>query len=638
MRSAPYGSWKSPISSDLIVAESVGLVDILLDAGDVYWIEARPRERGRHVVVRKAASASPTDVVPQDFNARTRVHEYGGGAVALGPGAVYASRFEDQRLYRCTPGIDPIAVTPAPADGESALRFANGFIDVRRNLWIGVREDHCDRGAEAANTLVSIDLARGGAGRVLVQGSDFYSSPRLSPDGNTLAWISWKHPSMPWTGTELWTGSFDGERVMNPIRIAGGVAEAVVQPEWSASGSLYFVSDRNNWWNLYRWRAGATVALHALDAEFARPPWEFGMSGYALAGGERLVCSYCQNGFWKLAILDADTLQWTPLDLPYTEFDHLRSDGNRAVFRAASPTEPRSIVALDLGTGAYEVLRRSTAVAENAVLRPFLSKPEALAFPTEKGESAYGLYYPPHNPEYSAPQTEKPPLLVKCHGGPTAAASTALDLTIHFWTSRGIAVLDVNYGGSSGFGREYRERLDLQWGIVDVDDCVNGAKYLATQGGADPHRTVMSGGSAGGYTTLAALSFRDFFRAGASLYGISDLAALARDTHKFESRYMYRLVGPYPRDAATYTARSPAFHAANVDVPVIFFQGSDDRVVPPDQTEMMVDALRKRGIPVGYLLFSGEGHGFRQAENIKRALDSQLYFFDMMVFGSGLQF
>lgn len=641
MHIAPYGSWKSPITSDLIAVASIGLIDVLVDADDVYWVEARPAEAGRHVLARRLPSGELRDVVPAGFNARTRVHEYGGAAVALCRGAVYASSFKDQRLYRCTGSDAPVALTPAPPDptnGERNLRYAAGVVDPTRNLWIGVREDHTVEGGEPVNALVAVDLERGGAGHVLVAGNDFYMSPRLSPDGKALAWIAWNHPEMPWSGTELWVAAFDGSRVFDARKISGNGTESIVQPEWSATGALYFVSDRTNWWNLYRWEADITAPLLDMEAEFAAPPWEFGLSSYAITTDGRLICAYSKEGLGHLGLLDPGSAELTAFDLPFTEYDHIRVRGDHAFFRAASPTEPRSVVGLNLRTGAYQVLRRSTEVATDPSVRPFLTQPEPISFPTEGHKTAHAFYYPPQNRDYKPPAGELPPLLVKCHGGPTGAASSALDLSIQFWTSRGIAVLDVNYGGSSGFGREYRERLNKSWGIVDVDDCVNAAKYLASEGRVDASRTVMAGGSAGGYTTLACLAFRDYFKGGASLYGIGDLAALARDTHKFESRYMERLVGAYPAERAVYEARSPAFHAGSLRAPVIFFQGTDDRIVPLGQTENMVKALRRNSIAVGYLLYSGEGHGFRQAENIKRTLDAQLLFFDVMVFKVGLQF
>jgi dipeptidyl aminopeptidase/acylaminoacyl peptidase len=630
---APYGSWRSPITSDLIVAESFSLLDVLLDGDDVYWLEGRPREAGRYVLVRRGGDGRTEDVNPAPFNARTRVHEYGGGAAAGAGGVVYSSNFADQRLYRLARGAEPVPLTPA-----GAWRYADGLIDTPRRRWVGVLEDHSDPGREAVNTLVAIDLDKGGPGEVLASGSDFYSSPRLSPDGRRLAWLSWRHPNMPWDGTELWQAEVaaDGS-LTGAAKVAGGERESAFQPEWSPDGRLYFISDRSGWWNLYRDEGGTAVALCPRAAEFGEAQWTFGMSTYAFLSAERLVCAYSERGLGRLAVLDLRSGDLTPFDLPYTSFASVRARGDRVAFRAGSPAHPTSVVVLPLN-GAPQVLRTATPLADDPALNRYFSRPEAVEFPTEGGKTAFGLYYPPFNPDYAAPEGEKPPLVVKCHGGPTSAASSTLDLRTQYWTSRGIAVLDVNYGGSTGFGREYRERLNGQWGVVDVDDCVNGAKFLAGRGAADERRAVITGGSAGGYTTLAALTFRDYFRGGASHYGVSDAEALARDTHKFESRYLDGLIGPYPAAQALYRERSPICHADRLNAPVTFFQGDEDRIVPPDQTERMVEALRRKGIPVGYLLFAGEQHGFRQGGNIRRALDAELYFYAALVFRTGLSF
>jgi dipeptidyl aminopeptidase/acylaminoacyl peptidase len=468
---------------------------------------------------------------------------------------------------------------------------------------------------------------------------------RLAPDGTKLAWLAWDLPNMPWDGTVLYLAALgvDGMPAGKPRAIAGGPTESIFQPEWSPDGtSLVFVSDRSGWWNLYRHdvATGTTEALAPRAAEFGQAQWAFGMSTYAFAGPGRIVCSYSEAGLGHLAVLDPASKALRPLDLPFTEFGSVRADGDRVAFLAASPTHAGCVVALDLPSGAHRVLKSSTDLLDRAdlALARYLTTVRSIEFPTTDGKTAYGLYYPPHNPDHAAPASENPPLLVKVHGGPTAAASSALSLRTQYWTSRGIGVLDVNYGGSTGFGRAYRERLYGNWGVVDVDDCVNGAKHLAAQGLADAARCVITGGSAGGYSALAALAFRDFFAGGASHFGVSDAAALARDTHKFESRYLDQLIGPYPQEEALYRARSPLHHAERISKPVIFFQGDEDAIVPPSQTEMMVEALRRNGNPVGYFLFAGEQHGFRKAGNIARSLDGELYFYAIEVFGCGLTF
>jgi dipeptidyl aminopeptidase/acylaminoacyl peptidase len=647
-KTASYGAWKSPITSDLIVAQAVGLSEVRLDSGEIYWLEGRPQERGRSVLVRAGiGSEDNVDVTPAPFNARTRVHEYGGGAWLVDKGVLYFSNFADGRLYRLeADSAEPQPLTPEPSGQSGGWRFADGIIDAGRNRWIGVREDHT-AGGEPVNAIVGVDVAgRGGEPvNILVDGHDFFSSPRLSPDGRRLIWLTWDHPNMPWNGTTLYLAELDDAGAVSgePEIIAGGPDESIFQPEWSPDGNaVLFVSDRSDWWNLYRFELATRESrpIVPMAAEFAAPQWVFGMSIYAFAGPERIVCTYSEAGLWRLGAVDLATGILSTLETPFTQFGSVRADGERVVAIAGAPSLPASVVEFDLGTGRHRILKKATDILDQTDLgiAAYLSSVEAVEFPTTGGNTAFGLYYGPKNPDYAGPAGEKPPLLVKVHGGPTSAASSTLNLGIHYWTSRGIAVLDVNYGGSTGFGRAYRDRLRSNWGVVDVDDCVNGAKSLIERGLVDPKRMVITGGSAGGYTTLAALAFRDFFQGGASHYGVSDAAALARDTHKFESRYMDWLIGAYPEEEELYRERSPLFHAERLSKPVIFFQGDEDAVVPPNQTEAMVDALRSRGTPVGYLLFSGEQHGFRQAANIKRALDAELYFYAIEVFGIGLTF
>ena len=626
-RIASYGSWKSPITSDLIVSGSIGLSQPLMDGSDVYWIEMRPTEGGRSVIVKRDASGVVSDLNPQPFNARTRVHEYGGGDYTVREDAVYFSNFSDQRLYAVSAGAPPQPITPA-----TEMRYADAVIDKARGCLLCVREDHTVVGREAVNTLVSVNLTGDETtGDVLAAGNDFYSSPRLSPDGSKLAWLTWNHPNMPWDGTELWVGSFDENGLLaSSERVAGGKEESIFQPEWSPEGVLYFVSDRGGWWNLYRIDQYGTVeSLCEMKAEFGMPQWGFGMSTYAFESAERIVCAYIENGLSRLALIDTRTKQFEPVDCLYTDIRFVRAAPGQAVMRAGSPTEAAAIVKFDVAKRTFEVLRRSSSLEIDP---EYLSIPRAVEFPTEDGLTAHAFFYPPKNRDYRAPEGERPPLLVESHGGPTAAAATAMTLGIQYWTSRGIAVLDVNYGGSTGFGRAYRERLKDKWGIVDVDDCANGARYLVAQGEADGARLMITGGSAGGYTTLCALTFRDTFSAGASHYGVSDAEALAKETHKFESRYLDGFMGPYPEKREVYIARSPIHFTDRLSCPVIFFQGLEDKVVPPNQAETMVEALRAKGIPVAYLPFEGEQHGFRQAKNIKRALDGELYFYSR-VFG-----
>jgi dipeptidyl aminopeptidase/acylaminoacyl peptidase len=620
---APYGSWRSPITTDLITARTIGFGQIAFDGEDIYWSELRPSEQGRTVIVKHNVNHQTQDITPVPFNVRTRVHEYGGSSFLVVDGTVYFSNFADQRLYRQEINSEPQAITP-----EAAVRYADGIFDTQRHQIICVCEQHTISEREPINTLVSLGLQ--GDSKTLVSGNDFYASPRLSPDGSHLAWLTWNHPNMPWNGTQLWTGELlaDGS-LGHTQQIAGGVDESIFQPEWSSDGKLYFISDRTGWWNLYRWQDKNIEALTQMEAEFGRPLWILGTSTYSFESANRIICTYTQQGVWYLASLDTTTLQLKLLPTPYTEISGVKATATKVVFRASSPTELTAIVQLDLATEKLEVLRRSSDVR---IDRGYLSLAQPIEYPTANGQTAYAIFYPPQNRDYTAPETEKPPLIVKSHGGPTAAASSNLSFSIQYWTSRGIAVLDVNYGGSTGYGREYRQRLDGQWGIVDVDDCVFGALYLVKQGIVDGERLAISGGSAGGYTTLCALTFRNIFKAGASYYGVSDLEALARDTHKFESRYLERLIGAYPQQRQIYQQRSPINFTDFLDCPVIFFQGLEDKVVPPNQTQAMVKALRSKGLPVAYVPFEGEQHGFRKAENIKKSLEAELYFYSR-IFG-----
>jgi len=627
-KNAPYGSWKSPITSDAIVAATIGLGQIVLDGDGVYWTELRPNEGGRSVIVRQSADGRTVDMNAAPLNARTRVHEYGGGAFTASEGVVYFSNFADQRLYRQAGTSDSFPLTP-----EAPLRYADAIVDRRRKRLLCVREDHRPTNREAINTIVGIAVAQGGEGEVLVSGNDFYSSPRLSPDGKHLAWLTWNHPNMPWDRTELLVAEMrDAGSLGQVTHVAGGPDESIFQPQWSPDGVLHFVSDRTGWWNLYRWKDGRVESLCPLDAEFGRPQWIFAMSTYAFVSATQIICAYGKDGTWHLARLDTGSRQLADIATPYTEISDVRATTRHAVFIGGSATEPASVVRLDLSNQQLTTLRRSSTLSIDS---GFLSVPQPIEFPTENGLKAHALFYPPRNRDFSAASEERPPLLVKSHGGPTAAATTLFNAGTQYWTGRGIAVLDVNYGGSSGYGRAYRDRLKGQWGVVDVDDCVNGARFLVERGAVDGRRLAITGGSAGGYTTLCALTFRNVFKAGASHYGIGDLEALAHDTHKFESRYEESLVGPYPARRDLYRARSPIHFTDRLSCPVIFFQGLEDKIVPPNQAEMMVAALKAKGLPVAYVPFAGEQHGFRRAENIKRALDGELYFYSR-VFGFSL--
>jgi dipeptidyl aminopeptidase/acylaminoacyl peptidase len=620
---APYGEWQSPISSDLIVAGTIGLGQVGLDGDRIYWSESRPTEAGRNVVCLWSKSNGVQDINPAPFNVRTRVHEYGGGAYLAADAHLYFINYADQRLYKQSVGQTPVALT-----AEGNYRYADAKYDRQHQRLIAVREEHVPE-TEAINTLVSIDAQ--GQQQVLVAGHDFIASPCLSDDGHKLAWITWEHPNMPWDGTELWSADVQADGTLSQVmKVAGSATESIFQPQWGPDNQLYFISDRTGWWNLYRASFPDRTAepLCPKNAEFGLPQWAFGMSTYGFADANTLVCTYTE-GNSKLAKLNLTDLSLTEILTPYSSISGLRVENGIAAFIGGSPIAASAIVRLDLATGTWEELRRSSDLAVDA---GYLSVPQVIEFPTEHNLTAFGLYYPPQNQDFQSSPTDRPPLLVKSHGGPTASTSSEFNLRIQYWTSRGFAVLDVDYGGSTGYGRAYRQRLNGNWGIVDVADCSNGAKFLVAQDLVDADRLVIAGGSAGGYTTLCALTFHDVFKAGASYYGVSDLEVLATDTHKFESRYMDSMIGPYPADRQTYFDRSPINFVDRLSCPVIFFQGDEDKVVPPNQAEMMVAMLRQKGLPVAYVLYEGEQHGFRKAENIKRTLDGEFYFYSR-VFG-----
>ena len=626
---ATFGSWKSPITSDLIVSKTIGIGEIVVSDNNIYWLEKRPQEKGRNLIVGYFGNRSNSitssgkikSITPSPLSVRSKVHEYGGGAYTVKGNTIYFSNYADGRIYQQVLDRKPQALT-----NKLDQRYADMVVDSVRNRLICVCEDHEIEDSEPENSLIAIDLTTGKID-CLVRGDDFYSSPRLSPDGRQLAWLSWNHPHMPWDSTYLWLADFDESgAITKPELIAGGEAESVCEPKWHSDGKLYFSSDRTNWWNLYRRnKSGSIEILHQMAAEFAYPHWVFGLSTYDFVDRDRLVCAYSNNGSWHLGQIELKTKQFTEIKTRYTNISDLQaSERGFIVFVGGTPTETTAVVKLDLESKTEQILKRT---GDLTIDPDYLSLPEAIAFPTADDLMAHAWYYPPTNQDYTAPVGELPPLIVKSHGGPTAAASVDLNLRIQYWTSRGFGYLDVNYGGSIGYGRQYRQRLDGKWGIVDVDDCVNGAKHLVNRGRVDGDRLVITGSSAGGYTTLAALTFRNTFKAGASYYGVSDLEILAKDTHKFESRYLDRLIGKYPAQKAIYRERSPIYHTKQLNCPVIFFQGLKDRVVPPNQAEMMFDAIRDKGLPVAYVTFEQEAHGFRISDNIKKALDSEFYFY-----------
>jgi dipeptidyl aminopeptidase/acylaminoacyl peptidase len=617
----PYGSWPSPITASSLVEQAVSLGQVEVDGDRVYWLEGRPSEGGRQVVVTWAPGEEARDVFGEGWSARTTVHEYGGGAYTVADGTLFFSHFPDQRIYRVDRGEQPRPLTPEPPE-PMAYRYADARVSPDGEALVCVRERHTD--GVVVNDIVLVDAINEGEPVDFVAGADFFSAPRLSADGRRLAWLCWCHPHMPWDGTELWTAEVGEHGLAGPERIAGGPDESISQPRWSPDGVLHWVSDRTGWWNLYAEDGADGRALAPLDAEFTGPDWVFGQSSYGFLPDGRLVATWWQRGLANLGVLNPASGRFDRWDVPYTAVGSMRPYGNGVVAVVASATEESAVVVFDGGGTVTATLRRSRP---SSVDPGYVSAGRPIEFSTEHGQTAHALWYAPANKDVEAPPDERPPLIVMSHGGPTASASPALSLATQYWTSRGFAVVDVNYGGSTGYGREYRERLKGQWGIVDVDDCVNAALHLASEGLVDGNRLAIRGGSAGGYTTLCALTFRDDFSVGASYFGVADAEALATDTHKFESRYLDGLIGPYPEAKDLYRERSPIHYADRLSVPIILFQGLEDRVEAPSQAEVMVDALRLRGLPFAYVAFEGEQHGFRKAETIVRSTEAELWFY-----------
>jgi dipeptidyl aminopeptidase/acylaminoacyl peptidase len=630
----PCGEWSSPITAELVVAAAASLGEVLLDGPDVCWSELRPAAGGRVQVVRRTPDGRNHDLLPEGFSARTRVHEYGGGAWFVHDGWLYFSNWGDQRLHRMLlEGGTPEPITPEPPT-PGAHRYA----DIRRlgEHLICVRERH-DVGGEAVNEIVAVPVDGSSDPQVLVSGADFYANPRISPSGMQLVWIQWDHPDMPWDSTELRAAAIevvDGTvRLGEPVEVAGGPGESVIQPVFRGDGTLHFLSDRDGgWWNAWKVGNDGIERVTSLEAEIGTPQWVFGMSRYGFLADGRMVFAYADDGLDHLAVLGLDRTV-TELEVPYTEISSVAARETSVVFVGASFEAEAAVVEVPI-----EGDVRAPVAGEISVLRPprdlgldpsWFSVARPISFPSgPNGErAAHALYYPPTNPEVEAPEGEAPPLLVLIHGGPTAMARGRLDLAKQFWTSRGFALVDVNYGGSTGYGRKYRELLKGRWGIVDVEDCIAAARHLADQGLADPDRLCIRGGSAGGFTVLAALVQSDVFAAGASSYGVADLTALAEDTHKFESRYLDGLVGPYPEARAVYEERSPVNHVDRLDSPLIVFQGLEDEIVPPNQSEMIVEALQRKGVTVEYHAFEGEQHGFRKAETLIAVLEAELAFY-----------
>jgi dipeptidyl aminopeptidase/acylaminoacyl peptidase len=621
---APFGTWPSPLTPELVARGSAGLSDLAVDGDAVYWLEHRPAEQGRRALVRSRAGGAAEDVLPGHADVGTRVHEYGGGGYAVRDGRIVFSERSDGSVWLLdATGLRAIA-------SVAGCRYAGFAFDPVRERVYAVREDHRDRPPTAPeNTLVALSLEAGidpaaNAGRIVAAGSDFVLAPQIAPDGRRFAWIRWDHPAMPFEATQLMLAEVDEAGEPGAVRCVAGAAggESIVEACWTPGGTLLFNSDRTGWWNVYALRAGGVEALAPVDAEIGEPPWVFGRRTFAAIDEARVLCAYGRDGSVRAGLLAGGALHVAPYGAVDTTPLPL---GSGAVWIARPPDGPAAICrATQLDEPVWEVLR----VATIAGLDPAgVSAGAAHTIPTPDGEQTHFFFYEPCSAGFTGPPNARPPLIVMCHGGPTSQHTAALNAGIQFWTTRGFAVAHVNYRGSSGYGRAYRLRLAGEWGVIDVADCVSAARELVAGGRCDPERVAIRGGSSSGMTALLAIATSDVFRAGASLYGVMELESLAADTHKFEAHYTDGLVGPLPEALTLYRERSPVNHAATIDVPIILFQGLDDRVVPPSQATAMRDALLARNVPVTYETFEGEGHGFRKAETMARVLASELAFY-----------
>ncbi len=632
---APYGTWKSEIRATHVAQVGMGSIlpvtELRVHGENIYWIERKPDQGGRQVIARTDGRMPPETLIPEGFNARTMVHEYGGGSYCAFENVLFFSNFEDQRLYRLISGSDPIAITPDSGRPRS-LRYADSTVS-RDGKWIiAVRERHASQ-TEVINELVAIPSDGNSEPHVLSSGRDFYSSPKISPDGKSMAWLCWDHPQMPWNGTEIWVGKICVNfELQAPKRVSGGPSTSIFQPEWDPAGTLHFISDDSGWWDLYKVVDGNVQVVLQREVDLGYPQWIFALSRYTFLPGEWIAVIYSSDGLDKLALVKTDATEFQTLDLPFQSFSppFLRCDEKANLWLiAGSEYETPSVIRIDPRTQQFEIVKYGSKVK---IPPEQISTPRSIEFPTVDGNQAHAFFYEPTNPGFQGPEGELPPLIVKSHGGPTSAARAHLQLEIQYWTSRGFALVDVNYGGSTGFGREFRERLEGAWGEVDTNDCIKVAQFLVEQGLVDGQRLIIRGGSAGGFTTLSALTFHDVFSAGASYYGVPDLEALALNTHKFESHYLDRLIGALPEAKDLYFNRSPIHFTERLSCPMILLQGLEDKVVPLAQAETMIEALERKNLPYSYVVFENEGHGFRRQENVIHSLEAELSFY-AQIFG-----
>ncbi|MBM31498.1 MAG: peptidase [Chloroflexi bacterium] len=620
IKTLKYGSWESPVKASLIAEGTPRnpLSEIIIDNNIIYWIESRPKENGRNVIVMKQNDNPPQDILPKHFNARNSVHEYGGGVYSVKNGIIYFTNWDDQRIYKIQNNeIKPI--TPKSQTNKS-IRFSDLNISPDEKYLVCIMETHQENSVK--NEIVVIPTNGRSEPKSILSGYDFYSSPRLNKNGTKIAWICWEHPNMPFDSTELHIADFSSNGIKNPQKITGGNNESVMQPKWHGN-QLFFISDRTGWWKINKFENNSSEIIIDDNADIAEAPWVFGLSNYSISEN-KLITSLVNGSKREIIVLNLEDNSEKRKSVAFSGIKYFSSNEKFTCFISGTTTSPETVTKSFSHFDNFEIIKE---LAGFTMPKNLISTPQNITFPTTNNSISYAWFYPAHNPEYRGPKDDLPPLIVISHGGPTSGSSSTLSLAIQYWTSRGISVVDVNYRGSSGFGKKYRDSLKGNWGIYDTDDCISAAKYLVGKKLVDQKKIAIRGGSAGGYTTLCALSFHNYFSAGASYYGVADAGELAKDTHKFESRYLDSLIAPYPKEKKLYEERSPIFYVDNIKCPVIIFQGEEDMIVPKSQAEEMVKALEKKKIPYTYQLYQGEQHGFRKTENIIRSLESELLFY-----------
>lgn len=620
VKQSPYGTWKSPISSNDLIQDSTRYSFLHATDSKIICGEGRPKEKGRTVLQQISFDNAPKDILPKEFNVRSKVHEYGGKSFTLHNEFIYFVNLDDQDIYRLDPDQTTHRITT-----QSEYRFGDLTVSSDGRFLFCVAEKHHE--SHVDNMLVRVCLNTN-AVEIIASGYDFYASPVVSFDSKKIAWICWNQPNMPWDETELYIANISDKKGLDEVKLIDSSA-SIIEPQFSKKGVLHFLSDRSGFWNLYTYENEASHPVYPVDFEIGGPQWVFGLHDYTFLENGHIACIGTKKAVDSLYVIDPFKKKIVRLETPFTSLADLYLVKDTLVFKAASPMHGSCIATYHLKNKHSEIIKE---FGGSTLDEGYISIPEAVSFPTDGNKTAYGFYYPPKNKDFRPLDGEKPPVIVCCHGGPTAHVSPVMKLSHLFYTTRGYAVFELNYSGSTGYGTEYRNRLRKNWGIVDIQDCENAVLHLAKKGLCDKDKTIIKGGSAGGFSVLGALTFTDAFKAGACYYGVADMEALAKDTHKFEARYLDLIVGPYPKDKKTYIERSPIKHTEKLSCPIIFFQGADDKVVPPAQSEMMVEALREKKIPVSYLLFEKEAHGFRMAENIKKAAEAELYFFSK-IFG-----